>query len=294
MKKIEIIDKTTSENLSLAYSDYGKGQPIVLLSGWPLSREMWEYQLESLVEAGYRVIKYDRRGFGASSKPWGGYDYDTLTNDLNEIIIQLALQDVILIGFSMGGGEVVRYVSQYGPDNIAGIVLISSIIPYMKKTADNPEGVDAVVFEDMIKAIQNDRIGFLDEFGKKFFGVDEVDTPVSTPLLNYYLQMGSEASQRSTVECAKSFSSTDFRSDVEKITVPVLIIHGDADSTVPIDASSNRTARLLPTAEYKIYKGAPHGLFYTHREKLNTDLLSFIKNNATKAETKVPEKEVAF
>ncbi|MDZ4809480.1 MAG: alpha/beta hydrolase [Bacteroidota bacterium] len=294
MKKIEIIDKTTSENLSLAYSDYGKGQPIVLLSGWPLSREMWEYQLESLVEAGYRVIKYDRRGFGASSKPWGGYDYDTLTNDLNEIIIQLALQDVILIGFSMGGGEVVRYVSQYGPDNIAGIVLISSIIPYMKKTADNPEGVDAVVFEDMIKAIQNDRIGFLDEFGKKFFGVDEVDTPVSTPLLNYYLQMGSEASQRSTVECAKSFSSTDFRSDVEKITVPVLIIHGDGDSTVPIDASSNRTARLLPTAEYKIYKGAPHGLFYTHREKLNTDLLSFIKNNATKAETKVPEKEVAF
>ncbi len=294
MKKIEIIDKSTGENLSLAYSDYGKGQPIVLLSGWPLSREMWEYQVENLVEAGYRVIKYDRRGFGASSKPWGGYDYDTLTNDLNEIIIQLALQDVILVGFSMGGGEVVRYASQYGPDNIAGIVLISSIIPYMKKTADNPEGVDAVVFEDMLKAIQHDRIGFLNEFGKKFFGVDEVNTPVSTPLLNYYLQLGSKASQRSTVECAKSFSSTDFRSDVEKITVPVLIIHGDADSTVPIDASSNRTARLLPNAEYKIYKGAPHGLFYTHREKLNTDLLSFIKNNATKVETKKPEHEIAF
>lgn len=277
MKNVTFADKATGEEVNIAYSDYGQGQPIVLIHGWPLSREMWEYQVDALVNAGLRVIKYDRRGFGKSSKPWSGYDYDTLASDLNEIIVQLDLQNAILVGFSMGGGEVVRYISKYGQNRIDRIVLVSSIIPYMKQSSDNPDGVDPSVFDKMLMDIKEDRIGFLEEFGKKFFGVGFLNNPISTPLLNYYQALASKATQRSTLECAKSFSSTDFRKDLDNIKVPVLIIHGDEDKTVPIDASSDRTAKMIPDAEYVVYEGAPHGLFYTNKEELNKDLIRFAK-----------------
>lgn len=287
MKYIQFNAPASGEEIKLAYSDYGKGQPIVLLHGWPLSREMWEYQINDFVEAGYRVIKYDRRGFGSSSKPWDGYDYDTLTEDLNEVIEQLDLSNAILVGFSMGGGEVAKYIAKYGTKRVSGIVLISSILPYMLKTNDNPEGVDASVFEDMMKQMKDDRIGFLEGFGKKFFGIGMLKKPVSEPLLSYYLSLQAKATARSTQECAKSFSSTDFRNDIDKLTLPVLIIHGDEDKTVPIDASSNRTAKLLPHAQYIVYEGAPHGLFYTHKEKLNADLINFFKTVGTQKKTNV-------
>lgn len=276
MKTIQFNDKKTGEEISIAYSDYGKGKPIVLLHGWPMSREMWEYQLSDLVNAGHRVVKYDRRGFGKSSKPWTGYDYDTLTEDLNELMVRLDLKNAILVGFSMGGGEVVRYISKYGQDRVAGIVLISSIIPYMLKTDNNKDGVDADVFEEMITAIKDDRIGFLENFGKNFFGVGFLNKPISAPLLNYYHSLASKAPAQSTIACVKSFSATDFRKDVSAISVPTLIIHGNSDKIVPIEVSSNRTADMLPHAEFVVYEGAPHGLFYTHREQLNRDLLNFI------------------
>ncbi len=279
MEFIKTTDSTTGEEVQLSFKDYGKGRPVVLIHGWPLSKEMWEYQIEDLVKAGLRVIKYDRRGFGKSSKPWNGYDYDTLTADLNAIMEELDLKDAVLVGFSMGGGEAVRYLSKYGNARVSKLVLISAVVPYLKNTDDNPEGVPDEVFEEMMKKMKKDRIAFLDDFGKTFFGVNLINHPVSSPLLDYYRMLASVAAPRATQQCALSFAGTDFRNDVTSITVPTLIIHGDDDQTVPIKASSDRTSKMIPNAEYKIYEGAPHGLFYTHREKLNEDLISFCTGN---------------
>ncbi|MGZ5246666.1 MAG: alpha/beta fold hydrolase, partial [Flavitalea sp.] len=207
-------DSSTGEEIRLSFKDYGTGKPIVLIHGWPLSKEMWEYQINDLVEAGYRVIKYDRRGFGKSSKPWGEYDYDTLTDDLHAILEQLDLKDVTLAGFSMGGGEAVRYVSKYGTDRVSKIALISAVTPFMLKTEDNPNGVDQEVFDGMKEKILEDRIGFLDAFGKDFFGVSVINRPVSAPLLDYYRNLASVALPRATVKCAESFATTDFREDL--------------------------------------------------------------------------------
>jgi pimeloyl-ACP methyl ester carboxylesterase len=279
MEFIKTTDSTTGEEVQLSFKDYGKGRPVVLIHGWPLSKEMWEYQIEDLVNAGLRVIKYDRRGFGKSSKPWNGYDYDTLTSDLNDIMEELDLKDAVLVGFSMGGGEAVRYLSKYGSARVSKLVLVSAVTPYLKNTNNNPEGVPDEVFEEMMNKMKKDRIAFLDDFGKTFFGVNLLKHPVSSPLLDYYRMLASVAAPRATQQCALSFAATDFRKDVESITVPTLIIHGEDDQTVPIKASSDRTARMLRNAQYKIYEGAPHGLFYTHREKLNEDLISFCTEN---------------
>ena len=275
MDFIKTTDTATGEQIEISYKDYGHGRPIVLIHGWPLSKEMWEYQIEDLVNAGLRVIKYDRRGFGKSSKPWGSYDYDTLTSDLNTIMEELDLKDAILCGFSMGGGEAVRYLSQYGTSRVSKLVLVSSVTPYLQHSTDNPEGVPAEVFEEMMTQMKADRIGFLDEFGKKFFGVNLLNHPVSGPLLDYYRHLASVAAPRATQQCAISFASTDFRDDVKTIGIPTLIIHGDDDQTVPIKVGSDRTASMIPGAIYKVYEGAPHGLFYTHREQLNQDLVDF-------------------
>jgi non-heme chloroperoxidase len=271
------INKGAENEVRIHYQDCGKGKPVVLIHGWPLSHEMWEYQVEDLVNAGYRVITYDRRGFGQSSKPYDNYTYDILTDDLKALMDYLGLQDVTLVGFSMGGGEVARYFSKYGGSRVSKVVLISSILPYLLQTDDNPEGVDESVFKEMLMKMKNDRIGFLESFGKQFFGINLVNKPVSTPLMEYYRMLGSVASPKATVECAKAFSQTDFRSELGAIQVPTLIIHGTDDRTVPIEASSYRTAQLIKGSRYIQYEGAPHGLFYTDREKLNDDLIAFIK-----------------
>ena len=289
MEFITTTDKATGEKVRLAYSDYGFGDPVVMIHGWPLSREMWEYQLGDLVDAGFRVVKYDRRGFGKSSKPWNGYDYDTFAADLNEILEQLDLKNVTLVGFSMGGGEVVRYLSNYGTQRVKKIALISTVLPFLQKTADNPDGVDQKVFEEIMQQIRNDRIGFLDEFGKVFFGVNMVSHPVSKPLLEYYRMLGSFAAARSTLQCVVAFSQTDFREDVRTIKIPTLIIHGNDDKIVPIEASSNRTAAMIPGSHYLVYEGAPHGLFYEYRQKLNADLVNFINGGANAYSTTLNE-----
>ncbi len=280
MKSIQFADKKTGEEINIAYSDYGKGQPVVLIHGWPSSREMWEYQLEPMVSAGYRVIKYDRRGFGKSSKPWSGYDYDSLAGDLHELLEQLDLRHAILVGFSMGGGEVVRYLASYGQERIDRIALVSSVVPYMLQTSGNPEGIDQKVFDEMAADIKKDRIGFLEDFGKHFFGVGLLNKPVSNAYLGYFRDLAAKATQQSTLACAVSFSTTDFRNDLEKITLPTLIVHGDNDNIVPFEASSKRTAELLPQAELIIYADGPHGVFFTHRELLNRDLLNFFNGKS--------------
>jgi non-heme chloroperoxidase len=281
MKTVQRAEAGTGESIELSYCDYGQGQPVILIHGWPLSKEMWEYQLEALVSAGFRVIKYDRRGFGKSSKPWDNYDYDTLADDLNEIIEQLDLNNVVLIGFSMGGGEVVRYLSNHSDRRVAKIVLIGSVTPFLGKADDNQDGVDPSIFQKMIDGIREDRINFLVDFGKQFFGVNLVNHPVSSPLLNYYCLMASDAPSHSTQKCVHSFAFTDFRKDLDNIKVPALVIHGDKDQTVPIEISGKKTAELIHGAQYLVYEGAPHGLFYTHKDRLNEDLIKFIKANNT-------------
>lgn len=271
---------TPGGTIKISYEDYGEGKPVVLIHGWPLSKEMWEYQLEPLVNAGFRVIKYDRRGFGKSDKPWDGYDYNSMTADLKNLLDALDLQDVTLVGFSMGAGEVARYFGNYGNERVSKAVIISGVTPYMLKSKNNPNGVPQEVFDEMMEKMTNDRIGFLDEFGKQFFGIGVFNHPVSAPLLDYYRMLGSLASGRSTRECAKAFASTDFREDLPKINVPTLIIHGVGDKTVPIESSADRTAEKIPQNIYIRYDDAPHGLFYTHKDRLNVDLAEFISTGA--------------
>lgn len=262
--------------IRINYTDYGTGKPVILIHGWPLSNEMWEYQTDDLVKAGYRVIAYDRRGFGKSSKPWDGYDYDTMTDDLKALIDELQLTDITLVGFSMGGGEVVRYFSRHGGKNVINAILVASITPYMLKTESNPNGVPQETFDGMMEEMTNDRIDFLDGFGKAFFGIGILNHPVSAPLLDYYRMLGSLASPRATQECAKAFASTDFRSEMNTVKVRTLIIHGDADETVPIGATGQEAAKAIPNSRLIVYEGAPHGLFYTDRKRFNRDLLAFL------------------
>lgn len=282
MKYIKTTDAATGEELQLSYKDYGKGRPVVLIHGWPSSKDMWEYQIDDLVNAGLRVIKYDRRGFGKSYKPWDGYDYDTLTDDLHAVMEGLDLQDAVLVGFSMGGGEAVRYLSRYGSTGrVSKIILVSAVVPFLGQTSDNPDGVPQDVFADMMKQMKEDRIAFLDTFGEQFFGVGLLNHPVSKPYLQYFRSLAEVALPRATQQCALAFANTDFRADVQAVNVPTLIIHGDADKTVPIEASSDRTAKMIPNAIYKVYPGAPHGLFYTHRKELNQDIIDFASGSGT-------------
>lgn len=274
------IDKyiETASNVKLYVKDYGNGKPVILIHGWPLSNEMWEYQIGALVDNNFRVIAYDRRGFGKSSQPWNGYSYDTLTDDLKAIIDQLKLTNITLVGFSMGGGEVVRYFSRYGGKNVSKAVLISSITPFLLRSDNNPEGATPEKSEATANEIKNDRIGFLDGFGKMFFGMSLINKPLSTPLLEYYRMLCSFASPRATLECAKSFSTTDFRDEMSSVNVPTLIIHGDEDKIVPIEVSSEKATTLIPDNKFIVYEEAPHGLFYTERHRLNKDLIEFINS----------------
>ncbi len=263
--------------IQLHYQDLGIGKPVVLIHGWPLSHASWEHQLAELPKHGLRVIAYDRRGFGASSKPWDGYDYDHFADDLKAVLDTLDLEDVTLVGFSMGGGEVVRYMSRHGGARIGRCVLVSAVTPYLLKTEDNPEGVTAEMVEAKKSGVMKDRPAFLAEFCKKFYSVGVLSKPVSEETRWWTASLAYPASPKATVDCIDAFSRTDFRNDLKAIKVPTLIIHGSDDQTVPLAISGARTAQLLPHAEYHVYDGAPHGLNVTHKEELNADLVRFIK-----------------
>ena len=266
----------TRDGTELFFEDTGAGKPLVLIHGWPLSSAMWEYQLNELPERGIRCIAYDRRGFGRSDHPAKGYDYDTLSGDLNDLLEHLDLSDVTLAGFYMGGGEVARYMSKYGIGRVTKVVLISAVTPFMLKTTDNPKGVDKSVFYKIEKELRDDRPGFLTEFTKTFFGVGVLSSPVSNPMIASSVELAMCASSRATLACAKAFAETDFRNDLKSISVPTLIIHGDADKTVPFEASGKLTAEVIPNAKLSVYSGAPHGLFYTERVRLNDELDTFV------------------
>ncbi|RYC71523.1 MULTISPECIES: alpha/beta fold hydrolase [Spirosoma] len=271
-------------DVKLFYTDQGTGSPVVLIHGWPLSHEMWDYQLAELPKHNLRVIAYDRRGFGKSSQTWTGYDYDTLAADLKAVLDELDLQNVTLVGFSMGGGEVARYMANYGGARVARVAFVSAVTPYLLKTDDNPDGVDQDVFDTMVENINKDRADFLQTFGKQFYGVNLISHPVSQAHLDGDFARAYVASHKATVDCVRSFSETDFRNDLTQITVPTLIIHGDSDKTVPIESSGELTSNALPNATYIVYDGAPHGLFVTEKDRLNQDLLAFVQEGVTTRE----------
>lgn len=273
-----ITNKKAKEQVDIFYEDYGQGQPVILIHGWPLSRKSWEQQVWKIVESGYRCISYDRRGFGISSAPWDAYDYSSLASDLNEIIEQLNLKDCVIVGFSMGGGEVVRYFTDYGADRIAKAALISSIIPLVKQKDDNPDGVPANALDEIKDALQSDRVGFLKDFHKGFYNYHGNKDKVSEAQLEYDFIIASHASPRATIQAALAWMHTDFRPELKNVTVPTLIVHGDADETVPIETSANQAAEGISNNTFEIIKGAPHGLNITHKVELNRILMSFLKS----------------
>ena len=269
---------TTADKTKLYVKDWGSGQPVVMMHGWPLSADSWDDQAMAIADAGYRAIAYDRRGFGRSSQPWSGYDYDTLADDLAAVIEQTGAQDAVLMGFSMGGGEVARYLSRHAGKSVKKAVLIGSVVPFMLKTSDNPQGTEQAVFDRMGQAIKEDRAKFFAGFFKDFYGVGMLSSPVSDELIQASCNVALQASLKATLECAKSFATTDFRPDLPAFKVPTLIIHGTSDQTVPIDAAGRAAAKGIVGSTLIEYEGAPHGLFATEKDRLTKDLLAFIKS----------------
>jgi non-heme chloroperoxidase len=270
------VGKENSGNIELYYEDHGSGQPVVLIHGYPLSGASWEKQVPVLLEAGYRVITYDRRGFGKSSQPTAGYNYDTFAEDLRKLVTRLKLQDFTLVGFSMGGGEVARYIGKYGSKGVSKAVIISGVPPYLLKTGDNPEGVDASVFAGIEKAVAADRYAFFTGFFQNFYNTDLLlGKRVSEQAVQASWNIAATASATASLACVPTWHE-DFRVDLARIDVLTLVIHGDADRILPITAAGTRTAKLIKGARLVVVKDGPHCVPWTHAEEVNAELLSFL------------------
>lgn len=271
------VGKENSGDIDLYYEDHGSGSPVVLIHGWPLSGASWEKQVPALVSAGHRVITYDRRGFGQSAKPLSNYDYDTLSQDLDQLLIKLDISKAALVGFSMGGGEVARYMSSRGHARVSKAVFISAIPPFLLKTPDNPEGVDRSVFAGIEAAILADRPAFLAKFLSDFYNVDVLrPSRISDQAVQMSWNIAVGASPKGTFDCVASWL-TDFRADLAKIQVPTLVIHGDADRILPFAATANRTHEFVKGSHLVTIEGGPHGVTWTHADKVNSALLEFLK-----------------
>src|ERR1035438_8280496 len=270
------VGKENSTNIDLYYEDRGSGKPIVLIHGYPLSGASWEKQAAVLLAAGHRVITYDRRGFGKSSQPATGYNYDTFASDLHELVTKLELRDFALVGFSMGGGEVARYLGKYGSKGVSKAVFISSVPPFLLKTPDNPEGVDGSVFDGIQKAIVADRYEFFREFFKNFYNADLLlGKRVSEQTIQASWNVAAGASATACLACVPTWYE-DFRQDLTRVDVPTLVIQGDADRIVPISASGLRTAKLIKDARLLVVKDGPHCITWTHAEEVNRELVNFL------------------
>ena len=267
----------TRDGTDIYVKDWGSGRPVILIHGWPLSSDSWDQQMMALADAGFRAIAYDRRGFGRSAQPWSGYDYDTLCDDLADVMKETgADQDATIVGFSMGGGEVARYMSRHEGRGVIGAALIGSVVPYMLQTPDNPDGVPQAAFDQMMQGIRDDRPAFFRDFLKSFFGVGTLTSPVSEARLDWAWRLAMQAGLKPTLACAQAFATTDFRPDLSAFRVPTLVIHGTGDETVPIDTSGRAAAKGIADAQLVEYDGAPHGLFATEGERLTNDLLTFL------------------
>jgi len=270
------VGNENSGGIDLYYEDHGSGDPVVLIHGYPLSGASWEKQAQALLDAGHRVITYDRRGFGKSSQPTTGYNYDTFAEDLHKLVTQLGLRDFALVGFSMGGGEVARYIGKYGSLGVTRAVIIGGIPPFLLKTSDNPEGVDGSVFEGIKKAIVADRYAFFTDFFKNFYNTDLLlGKRVSEQAVQASWNIGAGASATASLACVPTWHE-DFRNDLSRVDVPTLVIHGDADRILPIAASGLRTAKLIKGARLLVVKDGPHCITWTHAEQVNGALLEFL------------------
>ena len=270
------VGKENSDNIDLYYEDHGSGQPVVLIHGYPLSGASWEKQVPALLDAGYRVITYDRRGFGKSSQPTEGYNYDTFAADLQKLITHLDLQQFALVGFSMGGGEIARYFGKYGSNGVSKAVIIGGVPPFLLKTYDNPEGVDASVFEGIKKAVARDRYAFFSEFFKNFFNTDVLLWKrVSEEVIRASWNLAAGASATASLACVSTWYE-DFRQDLQRVEVPTLVIHGDSDRIVPLASSGQRTAKMVKGARLAVIKGGPHCITWTHAEEVTAELVGFL------------------
>ena len=271
------VGQENSGSIDLYYEDHGSGKPIILIHGWPLSGRSWERQVSVLLAAGYRVITYDRRGFGDSSKPTSGYNYDTFTEDLHMLVTKLDLQDVALAGFSMGGGEVARYIGTYGSGRVRKAAFLASIPPFLLKTPDNPGGMDSSAFDGIKAGLAADRLAFLTTFFANFYNVDVLGGKrVSDQAVQFSWNIAAGASPEGTLDCVSAWL-TDFRKDLARIDVPTLIVHGDADRILPIEVTGKRTNELVKGSRFVIIKDGPHGLNWTHAEQVNKELLEFLR-----------------
>ena len=272
------VGKENSGNIELYYEDHGGGDTVVLIHGYPLSGASWEKQTAALLDAGFRVITYDRRGFGQSSKPTTGYNYDTFAEDLRKLVTQLELRDFALVGFSMGGGEVARYLGRYGSKGVSKAVFIASVPPFLLKTPDNPKGLDSSVFDGIQKAIAADRYAFFTEFFKNFYNTDLLlGKRVSEQVVQSSWNVAAGASAAASLACVPTWHE-DFRKDLSRIDVPTLVIHGDADRIVPFPASGQLTAKLVRGARLVWVKDGPHCIIWTHSDEVNAALLDFLKH----------------
>lgn len=271
------VGQENSTPIELYYEDHGSGKPVVLIHGWPLSGASWEKQVAALLAAGHRVITYDRRGFGESSRPTTGYDYDTFAEDLHKLVTKLDLRDFALVGFSMGGGEVARYLGKYGSERVSKAVFIAAIPPFLLKTADNPSGVDGSAFEGIKSAIVADRPAFLSAFLVDFYNVDVLGGKrVSDQVVQYGWNVAVGASAKGTLDCVSAWL-TDFHKDLPRIDVPTLVIHGDDDRILPITSTAIPLSKGIKGARLVIVKGGPHGILWTHAEIVNSELVDFLR-----------------
>jgi non-heme chloroperoxidase len=272
------VGEENSTPIDLYYEDHGAGAPVVLIAGWPLTGASWEKQAKDLMDAGYRVITYDRRGFGRSGRPMWGYEFDTLARDLDIVVSSLELRDATLVGFSMGTGEVTRYLGRYGSARVRRAAFISSAPPFLLKTPDNPEGVDQGVFDQIVMSIGRDRLAYLSMFLADFYNVDVLGgSLVSDEVVRYSWNIAADASPKALADCVPAWL-TDFREDIPHIDVPALIVHGDADRILPIEATSARLHEMLPDSRMVSVEGGPHGIIWTHADQVNTELMDFLKS----------------
>jgi pimeloyl-ACP methyl ester carboxylesterase len=284
------VGKENSTDSQLYYEDHGSGDPVVLIHGYPLSGASWEKQVPALLAAGHRVITYDRRGFGKSSQPTTGYNYDTFAEDLRKLVTQLKLRDFSLVGFSMGGGEVARYIGKYGSKGVSKAVIMGGIPPFLLKTPDNPEGVDGSVFEGIQKAVAADRYAFFTEFFKNFYNTDVfLGKRISEQAVQASWNVAASASATASFACVPTWHE-DFRNDVARIDVPTLVIQGEADRIVPIAASGRRTAKLVKGARLAVIKDGPHAVSWTHADEVNAELVSFLGKAAAKRAASASQK----
>jgi non-heme chloroperoxidase len=269
---------TAKDGAQIYYKDWGNGQPILFSHGWPLSADAWEDQMMFLAARGYRCIAHDRRGHGRSDQPWDGYEYDCFADDVLALVKALDLKDVILVGHSMGGGEVARYIGRHGSAQVAKTVLIAAVPPLMLQTGSNPSGVPIEVFDEMRAGVIADRAQFFKDTSIPFYGANREGAKISQGLRDSFWRQGMQAGLKAVYDCIKAFSETDFTEDLKKIDVPTLILHGDDDQIVPLSTSALLSAKLVKDAQLEVYKDAGHGMCSTEKDRVNADLLAFIGN----------------